>query len=184
MAIKDILSKKTILILCAVLLVYTLVGFFLLPLIGKNILKDQLSKSLNRDVTIEKVYINPYTLSAQIDALSVNEDNTDIFFSAEKIYANINFLSLLVFNIVVSDISLENPYANIIKNKDNTFNFSDLLANDTNDINDTKDSKPSDQSKEIFEFVINNISVTGGKVKYIECSDYYEQHWVMKFIFS
>ncbi|MCD4719999.1 MAG: hypothetical protein K8S13_09090, partial [Desulfobacula sp.] len=107
MTIKDNLSKKIVLILAAIIVLYTLVGFFLLPVLGKNILKDKLSKALNREVTIEKIAINPYALTATIDVLAVKEKNKDIFFSTKKIFANLSLSSLFTFTLVVSDISLE-----------------------------------------------------------------------------
>ena len=51
------------------MLAYTLLGFLILPPIIRAVAVKQLSKQLERDVSIEKVKLNPYTLSATIRGL-------------------------------------------------------------------------------------------------------------------
>ena len=150
MTIKDIVLKKIVLILAAVILLYTLVGFFLLPILAKNIVTDRLSKALNREVIIKKIAINPYALTALIDGLVVKEKNKDIFFSTQKIFANLSLSSLFTLTFIASDLSLENPYINIIRNADESFNFSDIL----NSIAEDKESSENvtDNDKEGLGF--------------------------------
>ncbi len=167
MTMKTIFLKKTSLILGAVIVLYTLAGFFLLPILGKNILTDRLSKSLNRDVTIEKIFINPYTFLSTIDALVVKEKNKAVFFSANKISANLSFFSLFTFTLGISDISLESPYVSIIQNEDGTFNFSDLL-NSGKRKQDEMLSKDKNEDKKgdgkFIDFVLKNVRIAQGEI--------------------
>ena len=67
-------NLKKVFIGCIVLMVvFTLVGFFVLPPLLKSILVDQLSKNLHRDVSINKVRLNPYTLSIKVEGFLVKE---------------------------------------------------------------------------------------------------------------
>ena len=166
MAIKAIFLKKKVLIPCAIVVLYTLVGFFLLPVLGKNILKDKLSESLNREVTIEKIAVNPYALTVTIDALVVKDKNSDVFFSTQKIFANLSISTLFTFTIVVSDISLESPYVNIIRNADESFNFSDLLTSDKSDEKLSENKESTD--KEIIGFVLKNASIIQGEIAFTD----------------
>lgn len=161
---KALFSKKTIMILGSVILLYALVGFFLLPVLGKNVLKDKLSIALNRDVTIEKVAVNPFWLTANIEGLVVKDKSKEIFFSAQKMFVNLSLSSIFTFTPVVSDFSLENPYVNLIREKDNSFNFSDLLTAE-------KKSEPplqkiDPQDREIFGFILKNVKIKQGDIHF------------------
>ena len=57
----------------AVVLFYTVLGFFLLPPIVRVIAVNQVSKHLGRAVTIQKVRLNPYRLSATIRGLLIKD---------------------------------------------------------------------------------------------------------------
>ncbi|MBU8909861.1 MAG: DUF748 domain-containing protein [Desulfobacterales bacterium] len=166
MTIKDRFLKKTILILGVILVLYTLVGFFLLPVIGKKILSNKLSDSLNREVAIEKIVINPYTLTAAVEALVVKDKNTEVFFSAQKIFVNLSLSSLFSMAIVMSDISLESPYVNIIRTQEASFNFSDLLNPDKPPEKSSENEENTDTG--IIPFVLKNVIITGGKIAFTD----------------
>ncbi len=166
MTIKDILSKKIVLILAAGIVLYTLVGFFLLPILAKNIVTDRLSKALNREVTIEKIAINPYALTATIDFLVVKEQNKAIFFSVQKIFANLTLSSLFTFTFIASDLSLENFYVNIIRNEDASYDFSDLLDSAKEDKKSSKNVAAKD--KEDFGFILKVVNITRGNIVFTD----------------
>ncbi|SDU63560.1 DUF748 domain-containing protein [Desulfobacula phenolica] len=180
MTMKAFFLRKTSLIPVAVILLYTLVGFFLLPIVGKNILMNKLSTLLNREVFIEKIFINPYTFTSTIDVLIVKEknkaateNNKDVFFSADKISADLSFFSLFAFTLGISDISLESPYVSIVQNQDGSFNFSDLLNSGKQDetLSKEKDKnkdKNDDQksSGELINFVLKNVNIVQGEIRF------------------
>jgi predicted PurR-regulated permease PerM len=63
--------KKILIGLLIFFVVFTLVGFFVLPPLLKSILTKELSKNLHREVTINQIKINPYTLSITARGLTV-----------------------------------------------------------------------------------------------------------------
>jgi len=166
MTIKDVLSKKIVLILAVIMVLYTLVGFFLLPILAKNIVKDRLSKAMNREVTIEKIAINPYALTATIDALVIKEKNKGTFFSVQKIFANLTLSSLFTLTFIASDLALENPYLNIIKNEDGTFNFSDFLNFDKKEKKLSKNTDKSDNK--ILGIILKVFHITRGEIVFTD----------------
>ena len=54
----------------AVTILYTVFGFVGLPYIVKSILPEKLSKALNRQVSISKVAVNPYSLTLLLKGLT------------------------------------------------------------------------------------------------------------------
>src|SRR4030042_6173940 len=97
---------KKVFIGCVVLMiVFTLVGFFALPPVLKSILIDQLSKNLHRDVSINKIRLNPYTLSVKIEGFRVKErTSTDTFVSCDEVFLNLQSISAIRRALVLGEI--------------------------------------------------------------------------------
>jgi hypothetical protein len=82
--------KKPLIGLVLFFAVYSLLGFFALPPLRKSILTKQLSENLHREVTIEKIQVNPYTLSLTAQGLKVKEQgSSETFASGEEIYLDL-----------------------------------------------------------------------------------------------
>ncbi|MFA5903267.1 MAG: DUF748 domain-containing protein, partial [Desulfobacula sp.] len=161
MTIRQNVLKKTLMISAGVILLYTLTGFFLIPFIGKNIIQGNLTKALGRDVSIEKMGFNPFSLMAGIEGLKITEKNKDVFASAGKISINLSTFSILILKPVISEIFLKNPYVKIIQNPDGSFNFSDLVKKDK-----TENQAREEGKKGIPGFVLENVKITGGGVDF------------------
>ena len=65
--------KKWLVGIGACLLLYTVVGFLILPPVFKWLLVKKLSEQLHRQVTIEDVDVNPYMLSSAVKGLEIKE---------------------------------------------------------------------------------------------------------------
>jgi hypothetical protein len=109
-------------------LLYTVLGGFLLPPIVRVIAAKQLSKTLDRPVTIQKVRLNPYTLAARIQGLSIQEKDGAPLVSWEEVYVNFQLASLFNHAWVLKEVSFSRPFVRLQINKDYTLNFSDILA--------------------------------------------------------
>jgi len=148
-------KNLTFIFLGMLIAIYTAAGFFVLPGIIKPLLIRELGSNLKRPVTIEGVYTNPYMLSAKIEGIEVqNRDGSGVFSSLEVLYINFQLSSVLKRSIVLKEIALVNPYIKIVRNKDGTFNLSDLIH--------TKGQQDKDRA---HGFSLSNISVSGGKIE-------------------
>src|SRR5262245_48480636 len=110
-----------------VLLTYTIIGFLILPLIVRAVAVKQLSKQLDRQVTIRKVRINPYALSGRMQGLMIKDKDGEPFISWDEIYGNFQLSSFFGKAWVFKEVHASNPFIRVQINKDYTFNFSDLL---------------------------------------------------------
>src|SRR5215471_16386258 len=109
------------------LLFYTVFGFLILPWIVKALAIKQLSKQLDREVTIRQVRINPYVLSGTIRGLLGKDKDGEPFLSLEEAYANFQLASFFGKPWVFKQIWTVNPYCRVQINSDYSFNFSDLI---------------------------------------------------------
>jgi hypothetical protein len=111
-----------------VLLIYAVAGFLILPPIVRSVAVKQISKQLDREVSIEKIKINPFTLSATIRGLLIKDKDGEPFVAWDEVYVNFQLLSLLGHAWVFKEISTSRPFVRVQMNEDYTFNFSDILA--------------------------------------------------------
>ena len=110
------------------LLLYTVVGFLILPPIIRSMAVKQISKQLDREVSIQKIKINPFALSTTIRGLLIQDKDGEPFVSWDEVYVNFQLSSFLGHPWVFKEISVTRPFARARMNKDGTFNFSDLVA--------------------------------------------------------
>ncbi|HOX56606.1 MAG TPA: DUF748 domain-containing protein [Candidatus Paceibacterota bacterium] len=110
----------------AVLLLYVLVGFFVLPPIIKSQLVKRLPPITKRQVAVRQVKFNPLALSLTIRGLSLTEPNGAVFASWEELYVNLQLSSLVRFAWTFAEIGLKQPYGHIALSKDGQFNFANM----------------------------------------------------------
>jgi len=159
MKIVKILTK----ILVVLVLVYGLIGFFVLP----NIVKDELTKNaqdaLKRKVSIEKLSINPFTFELYLKAFVIHDKEDDeTLAGAKEIVVNVDPMNFILGDLQVSHIKLTTPFVTLHKNKNGEFNFSDLLSADEN-------ASVKDEPKTALpNIIIKKFSIRRGKVNFID----------------
>jgi len=140
--------------------VFTAVGFFVLPPIFKSLLVKKLSENLHRQVTINQIKINPYTLSLTVKGFVIKErTSSETFVSFDELYLNLQSLSALRMALILKEIRLKQPYIRIFRNEETSYNFSDLL--------EKKESKPAEKPTEKpkpLRFSLNNIRIENGSI--------------------
>ena len=120
--------RKLTLLALGLLLFYTTVGFLILPPIIRSVAVKQLSKQLDREVSIEEIKINPFALSTTVRGLLIKDKDGQPFVSWDEVYVNFQLSSLVTKAVTFAEISIIKPYARVQLNWDNSFNFSDLIT--------------------------------------------------------
>lgn len=154
----SIKARKFGLAFALALLVFSMLGFLVLPLVVKSVLVEQLSKVLQRSVTVEGVSINPYTLSLQISGLAIHEKGGGVLVAGfDSLNVNGEWSSLWRGGPVVSELSLVAPTFKVVRLSDGRFNFSDLI--------DEISAQPESDDP-TPRFSLNNIQISGGKIEF------------------
>ena len=142
--------------------VFTVVGFFVLPPIFKSVLVKKLSENLHREVTINQIKINPYTLSLTVKGFVIKETtSSETFVSFDELYLNLQSLSALRMALILKEIRLKQPYIRVHRNEDASYNFSDLLEKKE----PTPAKKPTEKPKPL-RFSLNNIKIENGSIDF------------------
>ncbi len=121
-------KRKLALWIFGLLLFYTVTGFLILPPIVRSVAVKQISKQLDREVSIETVKINPFALSTTVRGLLIKDKDGEPFVSWDEVYVNFQLSSFFGKAWVFKEISTTKPFVRAQMNKDGTFNFSDLIA--------------------------------------------------------
>lgn len=144
----------------SVFVVLTLFAFFGLPPLMRSFLVRTLSDTLHREVTIQQIKINPFTLSLTVRGVVVKDRETpDTFASFDQLFINLQSLSAFRWALLLKEVRLDRPYIRIVRHQDGSYNFSDLLGTDSsNQGSDTTQRK----------FSLNNVWIVDGSVDLID----------------
>ncbi len=119
-----------------------------------------LSETLHREVTIQQITINPFTLSLTVRGVAVKDRETsDTFASFDQLFINLQSLSAFRFALILKEVRLDRPYIRIVHHQDGSYNFSDLLGTGSSD--QGSNAAPP-------KFSLNNIQIVDGSVDLID----------------
>jgi len=121
-------KRKFVLWVMGLVSFYTITGFLILPPIVRSVAVKQLSKQLDREVSIRSVKINPFAFSTTVDDLLIKDKDGKPFVSWDEVYVNFQLVSFFGHPWVFKEISTSRPFVRVEMNQDGTFNFSDLLT--------------------------------------------------------
>jgi hypothetical protein len=144
-------------------LVYTLAGFLAVPAVGRQIAVTQLQKHLQRNVQIEKIRFNPYTLSGRIQNFTLfGPDRKTAFVAFRELYFNLQSISLIKLAPVLKELRLEAPTVNLALAPGGRWNFADLLPTPAA----AGDPPAEDGEHDPFRFSLNNIQIRDGRIHF------------------
>ncbi len=150
--------RKGLIAAAAVVVAYTLFGFFGVPAILSSILPKMLSEELLRKVSIREIRFHPYELSLSVRGLEISErEGKGTWISAEEAYANLQLASIVRGGPVLSEVRLLRPYVNVVRHADGRYNFMDLI--------EKYSKKPAKESKPL-KFSLNNIQLIDGRIDF------------------
>ncbi len=144
----------------AVFAALILFAFFGLPPLARSFLMRTLSETLHRQVTIQQITINPFTLSLTVRGVTVKDRETsDTFASFDQLFINLESFSAFRWALILQEVRLDRPYIRIVHHQDGSYNFSDLLGTGSSD--QGSDTAPR-------KFSLNNIRIVDGSVDFLD----------------
>lgn len=139
-------------------------GFFAAPPIIKSILVNKVSEQLGRQVSVGAIRVNPFLLTVEIDDFLIKEQGSSARFVAfDRLRIDAELESVYRRAPVLREISLTNPYVNIVRVEGQRYNFSDIVDKFTAPPAKPEPKPPKDEPA---TFSLNNIQLTGGSVDF------------------
>ncbi len=153
--------KKWIIGAAVFFVLFTIIGFFVVPPVVKPYLLEAVSKTINRQVSLSELTFNPYTLTASLRGFEIKEPRSEAtFLSFDELVVDLDIRSIFRRAPVIEEFIIRKPYVHLVRNKDKSYNFSDLLA--------LKKDEPEQQQKEPPRFSVNNIILENGGVDFVD----------------
>jgi hypothetical protein len=137
----------------AFLLVFTVIGFFVIPIFIKSMLTKNLSANLGREVQVQRVRFNPYTISLRVSNLVIKDKDTSVFASLDELFLNVQFSSIFKRVLIIKGLHVKQPSVQIVRFGNTDFNFSDLMTRKD------ADSVP-------VQFSFHEIKIIDGKINF------------------
>lgn len=110
-------------------IVYALVGFFLLPYIIKSRVVPAVAEQLGRPVLVQDVQINPFALSFTITGFEIRETDQTALLGFERLYVNFEASSVIRRAFRFDEITLAVPFVAVRILPSGQLNLLDLAKN-------------------------------------------------------
>jgi uncharacterized protein involved in outer membrane biogenesis len=150
--------KKYLIGFSVFVVLYAVIGFFVLPPVIRSVATGKLTEELHREVAIGGIKVNPFTLSIQVRDFTIKDRNSSqTFVSLGRVYLNFKLVSVFKRGLIFSEVKVESPYLRLVRNEDLTYNFSDLLG----------PREPEEKSKPL-RFSLNNVQISRGSLDFLD----------------
>jgi uncharacterized protein involved in outer membrane biogenesis len=159
-------TRRVVIGLLLAVIVIGLLGFFAAPPLIRHIAEQQLSAQLDRPASIERIALNPYTLSLEADRVHIGEAPANLsagtksgdFVDIERLIVHPSWSSLFRLAPVINEVKIDSPRFHIVRLDAQRFNFSDLVE---------KFSRPSaNPSSKPARFSVSNIRLENGRIDF------------------
>ena len=148
-------------VIAGLFVLYSLAGFVAAPLVIRRVLENSVSQTLKRQVSVNLVRVNPYTLSLTLGGLSIADNAATSLATLHQIKVNAQISSVFKKALILKSVVLDIPHINIIRSATDRFNFSDLLEPRT----DGSPESPQAPA-EAPRVVLGQLHVTQGSLRF------------------
>lgn len=154
------IKKPVLIFTSAIILIAVLFIVFISPA-SKYFIEKFDEKYTGRQITMDRMYVNPFTGYVYFSNLKIYELKSDsVFFSANSIGSNIAMLKLFNKTYEISNITINHPRGIIIQNNQE-LNFSDLIERFSS-------KETGNIKKASVHFNIHHIEINDGEFYYHE----------------
>ena len=157
-ALKSPRSKRIALWLLGIVVVFGLFGFFAAPPLAKSLLVKELSTQLHREVSIDRIEINPFALTAKVNGVSVKSQAGGEQIGFDELFVNLSGSSLFKAAAVVDEIRLQGLRLAVAHVGEGRYDISDLL--------DEWMKPKTEPDSGLPRFSLNNIQLIGGQITF------------------
>jgi hypothetical protein len=158
------LPKKGAIVAGILIFLYALFGFFVAPPIVKSQLKSGIAERLGRQVTVERIKINPFALSVTVRDFLIRETDGGPFVGFKELYVNFQLSSIFRRAYTFNEIHLIAPHGLVKVLPDGSLNFSDLLGSSDSPV------PPSDQRSAVPPILIFQLQIDQGRFVFSDLS--------------
>ena len=142
------------------LVLYTVVGFFLLPWIAKREVVALLEAQFGLPVSLEQVRTNPWALTVEAEGFAIDDPDDRVLVGFDRLFVNLQLASLTNRALTLREVTLERPYGHLVRRADGTLNMQALIASEDPDVSKPVPDEPGDP----LRLIIHELSIGNGRL--------------------
>ena len=146
-----------VIVLCVIFLLVAVVIAFISP-IAKYMIEKNSEKYIGRKVEMSWLYINPFTGYVNAHNLRIYENQRPEVFLKTNLSLNVTVRKLFAKSYELTSFTLDELWMNVIQMDSVTYNFSDLMEQDTIE----------EKVKEAVHYCVKNIRIRDSEIYYNE----------------
>ena len=163
-----IIHSRVVIVLTAMLILYTLFGFFLAPYLVKRFAPDMVAEKLDRELRLGAVKINPFLFSFQADDAGLYEMDGTLIAGFRQCFMDFELISLFRWALVFKTIRLDGPRANVIIDEEGVLNLA-RIGPEKHEA-DTSDKPMAQETEETAppRLVMQEVQIIEGEIEYTD----------------
>jgi len=146
----------------SLIILYTLVGFVLLPILLKPEIEKAANEALNAKLSFESIYINPFVFKVELSGVKLKDLKDNHLVSFKSLKVDVELYSLFASALHVKSIKLEKPKVSLVHKEDKSFNLATILKPSE----DIKEEKKSEDESALPRIIIDKIAIKEGSLAY------------------
>jgi len=157
----------------SILLLYTLIGFLLVPWLAERQLVKTMQQRLGVEARVENIYFNPYTFEVTVDNLHLSNEQYEPLATWDKFYFNLQPLRLFLLKLRFEEITIDSPELHFRRytTSDNTLtrladNWNATAEDDEVAEDNTEPQEVSEQDDSLFTLEIGDFNYNHGEIAY------------------
>ena len=162
------IHSKALIALIAVLILYTLSGFFMAPYLVSRLAPDMVAEKLQRELRMGPVKINPFLFSFQAADVGLYETDGTLIAGFRQCFADFELSSLFQWALVLKTVRLDEPVANAIFDEEGILNFARLTP-EKPPAEPAGRAMPQETTEaELPRLLIKHIKITEGNISFTD----------------
>ncbi len=162
---KKIITNRWFVLGAAAVILYALLGFFLLPYLASNYLREYVNDRLDRELAVENLRFNPFTFKVEAEGLGLEEKKGPSLLTVGSFSADFDlFSSLWQQAWTFGNISISHPILRIVVKKSGRSNIAELFKDLQPD--EKKQTEAADTS--LPSILVEQVDLDGGKVNFVD----------------
>jgi len=162
---RQILLNRWLLAGVGVVVLYALLGFFLMPWVIKRYVSNYAAEKLNRKASLAEVRVNPFLFTIEAKDFVIEEADNRPIMGFDRLFVDFQLSSLFRWAWTFADIRLEQPSLYVEIQPNGRLNFADLADS----LPKSEDSPPTDSQPP--RLLVHHTAVIGGSFTFSDRSD-------------
>lgn len=156
--------KVVIAVLAGLIVLYSLIGFFLLPYLIKTYGIPAVSEQIKHPVILREAAFNPFSLALRLNGLEVRDQNQATMLGFEELFVDLRAVTLFAQKVAFDEIRLVMPFVAARVNPEGKLNLMSLTP--PADEAAPKSAQPAGEPKKIMPVDIDLLEIERGILEY------------------